>query len=805
MVVSGTIHDRSALPGSRADRGEWGREVDNHEDPLRHLRADLRHARARRPADRVRFSVGRPARRRKHRSPGIQSRRGPERGGERLPGSRAAQVWPAARPREDARPDLGAAGRARSDRVARGSHRRPERGAEAARGSLQGVGLRRPPAHPGRTDHHAHPAGDRPALRVDALAQGARHGLGLRLAQARGGEGHLRPGDRPQGRGAGPRSAHRRNRAGGDGPLHGRARASRDLPAEEAGRGAGGAGGSWAELAGRVRRRVVHGQRGRDSWLRRSRRGGTDGGRGGADGLAVLVGGGAPRWRGRQGEERRPGSAAGPRLPFGGSSGIGRPHRLRHRGEHDARVPQGLHVLRLRRRPREGKRESADLAPALRHQGRRSGRPARVAVRREPAEGVAGEDARPRPARGDRRRAYTRGRRGRETGDLPLPLRAGRKGNRSHPDLERAGRDHRDVRPGAGHARRAHRRRARGRSGGGARDHVPGYRSSGGAERMSATLAFFQRLEKERYAAFAALAILSIASALLSPFFLQWQNLLNIVRQVSYTGIIALGMTFVIVSGGIDLSVGSMAAFVGSLAMIALNAASDAGLTQGTAVAGAIACAVLAGLACGLANGLLVTKGRIAPFIVTLGTMALFRSLSLYMANAGEFRSASSLFGELGSSAPLGIQLPAFILLGLAAALAFVFKRTRYGRYTRAVGSNSRVARYSAIDVDTTRLAAYTVTGLMVGVSAVLIAMRLNSVGSSTLGVNYELDAIAAVIIGGTSMSGGRGTVWGTVVGAITLGVINNMLNMVGISPYLQGTVKGLVIIGAVFIQRQRQ
>jgi ribose transport system permease protein len=322
---------------------------------------------------------------------------------------------------------------------------------------------------------------------------------------------------------------------------------------------------------------------------------------------------------------------------------------------------------------------------------------------------------------------------------------------------------------------------------------------------MSTTLAFLQRVEKERYAAFAALAILSIVSALLSPFFLQWQNLLNILRQVSYTGIIALGMTFVIVSGGIDLSVGSMAAFVGSLAMMALNAASDAGLAQGTAVAGAIACAVLAGLACGLANGLLVTKGRIAPFIVTLGTMALFRSLSLYMANAGEFRSASSLFGELGSAAPLGVPLPALILLGLAAVLAFVFARTKYGRYTRAVGSNSRVARYSAINVDTTRLVAYTVTGLMVGISAVLIAMRFNSVGSSTLGINYELDAIAAVIIGGTSMAGGRGTVWGTVVGAITLGVINNMLNMVGISPYLQGTVKGLVIIGAVFIQRQRQ
>lgn len=312
-----------------------------------------------------------------------------------------------------------------------------------------------------------------------------------------------------------------------------------------------------------------------------------------------------------------------------------------------------------------------------------------------------------------------------------------------------------------------------------------------------------RQVDKERYAALVALVILSVISSFLSEYFLQWQNLLNILRQVSYTGIIALGMTFVIVSGGIDLSVGSMAAFVGSLGILALNALSDG--SQALAVAAAIAVALGSGLACGLANGLLITKGRIAPFIVTLGTMALFRSLSLYMKDAGEFRSSSSLFGSLGSSAPGWIPVPVIVLIALAALLAFVFRRTRYGRYVRAVGSNARVARYSAIDVDRTRLIAYTLTGLLVGISAVLISMRFNSVGTSTLGVNYELDAIAAVIIGGTSMAGGRGTIWGTVIGAITLGVINNMLNMVGISPYLQGTVKGLVIIGAVFIQRQRQ
>ncbi len=322
---------------------------------------------------------------------------------------------------------------------------------------------------------------------------------------------------------------------------------------------------------------------------------------------------------------------------------------------------------------------------------------------------------------------------------------------------------------------------------------------------MNAIVERIRRMEKEKYAAFAALALLVAVSSFLSPYFLTPQNLLNILRQVSYTGIIALGMTFVIIAGGIDLSVGSTAAFVGSLAVLALNASVAGGTPQGWAVTFAIAVAIGAGGSCGFANGILVTKGRIAPFIVTLGTMAIFRSLSLYMADAGEFRSASPLFGDLGSAAVLGVPFPALSLLALAAVLSFALKRTRYGRYVRAVGSNARVARYSAIDVDRTRLATYTVNGVMVGISAVLIAMRFNSVGSSTLGVNYEMDAIAAVIIGGTAMTGGRGSVWGTVVGAITLGVINNMLNMVGLSPYLQGAVKGLVIIGAVFVQRQRQ
>jgi len=308
----------------------------------------------------------------------------------------------------------------------------------------------------------------------------------------------------------------------------------------------------------------------------------------------------------------------------------------------------------------------------------------------------------------------------------------------------------------------------------------------------------------ERYGSLLALAALVVASALMSPVFLQPQNILNILRQVSYTGIIALGMTYVIIGGGIDLSVGSLAAFSGALGVITMNALGNAGKPEWAGVLAAVLVAVAVGSVGGAVNGFMVTKGRIAPFIVTLGTMAIFRSLTLYMGDAGEFTSTNSLFSEIGSSVVGFVPVPVWILAGLAVCFSLLLTRTRYGRYVRAVGSNQRVALYSAIDVDSVRLRTYVLTGLVVGVSAVLISMRFNGVGTSTLGINYELDAIAAVIIGGTAMAGGSGTIVGTVIGAVILGVINNMLNLVGVSPYLQGTVKGMVIICAVLIQRRK-
>jgi ribose transport system permease protein len=309
-----------------------------------------------------------------------------------------------------------------------------------------------------------------------------------------------------------------------------------------------------------------------------------------------------------------------------------------------------------------------------------------------------------------------------------------------------------------------------------------------------------RKLDLEKYGPLFALVVLFVLSSIASPYFLQTRNILNILRQVSYTGIIGLGMTFVIISGGIDLSVGSMTALVGGLVIVILNSFGGGVI----AIILAIISGILLGMILGAVNGLIITKGKVAPFIVTLGTMAIYRSFTLYISNAGEFRSTSNLYPQLGMGYFLGIPIPVWLFFGLAALFGVILNNTRYGRYVCAVGSNERVARYSAIDVDTVRLIAYVIVGFTVAVSAILMSSRLNSVSSSNAGVNFELDAIAAVIIGGTAMTGGAGSMSGTVIGAIILGIINNMLNMLGVSPYLQGTVKGLVIIGAVLIQRKK-
>ena len=285
------------------------------------------------------------------------------------------------------------------------------------------------------------------------------------------------------------------------------------------------------------------------------------------------------------------------------------------------------------------------------------------------------------------------------------------------------------------------------------------------------------------------------------PIFITPSNLLMVFRQVSYTGIIALGMTLIIISGGIDLSVGSMTAFVGGTAIFLLNRFPPNSLS---AVFITLLFALAMGTFCGFINGFMVTKGRIAPFIATLGTMAIFRSLILYFSGASNILSINTEFIKFGPAQFLGVSLPVWVFLILAILMHLLLNNTRFGRYICAVGANEQVARYSAINVQLMKLIPYAITGFMVGVTAMLWGSRINGIQSSQVGQGYEMDAIAAVVIGGTLMSGGKGTIVGTVLGAIMLGMINNMLVLGGVSSFLQQAARGLVIIVAVLLQYNR-
>jgi len=296
------------------------------------------------------------------------------------------------------------------------------------------------------------------------------------------------------------------------------------------------------------------------------------------------------------------------------------------------------------------------------------------------------------------------------------------------------------------------------------------------------------------------LALFILAAILGWPNFLKSRNLITLLRQISYTGIIALGMTLIIISGGFDLSVGSMAAFSGGVAIFVMNAV-GADTTFGI-VAGVFTALVFATFL-GSINGLLVTKLRIAPFIATLGTMSIYRSLVIYFAKAGNIESLNANYQVIGSGKILGLPVPVWMLFILAIVLHVFLNNTRTGRYICAVGANEQVAKYSAINVNFIRFIPYAITGFTVGVSAMLWSSRLNCINPSDCS-GYELDAIAAVVIGGTPMTGGRGSVIGTVLGAIMLGIINNMLVLAGVSSYLQQAAKGLVIIVAVLLQYKK-
>ena len=321
----------------------------------------------------------------------------------------------------------------------------------------------------------------------------------------------------------------------------------------------------------------------------------------------------------------------------------------------------------------------------------------------------------------------------------------------------------------------------------------------------------------QQWGVLVAFAVLLIFNVISQPdVFLQPEVFKNLFLQNASVGIIAIGMTLVIIAGGIDLSVGSLMALAGALAVTALNSVMKGGSSEALAVGAAAAVSVGAGLTLGALNGFLIAYGRLAPFIATLCGLVAYRSLCLAIADGGEIRSSStSVFQEVMGRG--GIPLPFLqdeqgrplvvtwsILLFIAVALVFGFilNRTKFGRYAVAVGSNSRAAFYSGVAINRIKVGTYALLGVCAGLAALTASARMNSVSTSQMGLYYELDAIAAVVIGGTSLAGGKGRIWGTFVGVLLLGMISNMLVASGVSNYWQGFVKGLIILFAVLIQR---
>jgi ribose transport system permease protein len=297
------------------------------------------------------------------------------------------------------------------------------------------------------------------------------------------------------------------------------------------------------------------------------------------------------------------------------------------------------------------------------------------------------------------------------------------------------------------------------------------------------------------YSVIIAFLIIFVAASIMSPRFLDLNNQLNILMQVSIIGIVSLGMTIVMLSGGIDLSVGSVLVLVGVITVLALNATGS--------ILVAILTAFIIGSFAGFLNGLMVAKGKIASFIATLGMMAGARSIALYIAEGGSVSGEVTGFTAIANSDLWIIDYPIIIFLIMTVLVYILMHKTRFGRYVYALGSNEKAALLSAIRVDRVKIGVYTLTGLLVSIAAIIETSRLNSISSSSSGVQYELDAIAAVIIGGTRMTGGRGKIIGTFFGVLILGILNNMMNLMNVSPHLQGFVKGLIIIIAVVFQKK--
>lgn len=300
-----------------------------------------------------------------------------------------------------------------------------------------------------------------------------------------------------------------------------------------------------------------------------------------------------------------------------------------------------------------------------------------------------------------------------------------------------------------------------------------------------------------KYGLLLAFFVICLAISLITPKFLTVQNLMIIVTQVSINALLAFGVTFVIIAGGIDLSIGSMVAVTGVVA--ASFAHPDA-----YPVAVPILMGLLAGLLFGAFNGFVITRSKVPPFIVTLGTMTIGRGLALIISKGRPVSNLSDTFNFLGGGKILGIPTLIIVLVILFIFCSILLKRTVLGRYIYAVGGNEQAAKASGIQLNNVKMIVYTLCGGLAALAGILLTSRITT-GQPNAGTGFELDAIAAAIIGGTSTTGGTGTMTGTLIGALLIGVISNGLDLLNVTSYYQQVVMGIIIIGAVVLDSMNQ
>ncbi|MBB3443560.1 ABC transporter permease [Rhizobium sp. BK379] len=313
-----------------------------------------------------------------------------------------------------------------------------------------------------------------------------------------------------------------------------------------------------------------------------------------------------------------------------------------------------------------------------------------------------------------------------------------------------------------------------------------------------------RRLIMQEYGIFLAFLILVIILSFSNEFFLTGGNISNVLLQTSINGVLAIGMTFVILTRGIDLSVGSVVALAGIVSASFATTSATAGVIGSPyPVAVGLLVGVFVGIICGSISGVIVSRFSVPAFVATLGMLSAARGMTLIYGGGRPVPALTPAFRWIGTGDVFGVPAPVIVLAVVFAVSWWILNRTRFGRYIYAVGGNPHAAKTSGINTDRIRFTVYVISGGLAGLAGILLSARTGS-GLPQAGVAYELDAIAAVVIGGTSLSGGVGRVTGTLIGALIIGVMNNGLDLMGIQSYYQQVLKGALIVGAVMLDQKR-